>query len=155
MRSLGGLRRFQALAARSAFLQSSRAIRIASLFEGLGLEAIHFDPEEGEAVSEHFMSGKFFLKFLLSLLEQSHLNTTLMEFLLHQGNRSRNSNALRAAMLTLDFTTVSGGSTGKSPALKLGDLVLQESDAITQYLLEKYDTLNYLLPKSRNRRAQV
>lgn len=58
-------------------------------------------------------------------------------------------------MLTLDFSTVSGGSIGKSPVLKVGDLVLQESGAITQFLLEKHDTLKSLLPKSRNRRAQV
>ena len=40
-------------------------------------------------------------------------------------------------MLTLNFTTVSGGSMGKAPMLKVGDLVLQESGEITQFLVEK------------------
>ena len=44
---------------------------------------------------------------------------------------------------------------GNAPVLKIGDLVLQKSDAITQFLLEKCDALNDLIPKSRNRRAQV
>ena len=56
-------------------------------------------------------------------------------------------------MLTLNFTTVSGGSMGKAPMLKVGDLVLQESGENTQFLVEKLHTLDYLLPKSRNRRA--
>ena len=58
-------------------------------------------------------------------------------------------------MLTLPSTTASGGSMGKAPVLNVDNLILEESGAITQYLLEKYDTLRYLLPKSSTRRAKV
>ena len=58
-------------------------------------------------------------------------------------------------MLTQGFTTVSGGSMGKPPVLRIGDLVLQESGTITQSLMEKYDTLHYLFPTSGDRRAKV
>ena len=44
---------------------------------------------------------------------------------------------------------------GTSPVLEVDDLILQDSGAITQFLLEKYDTLGYLLPKDPTRRAQV
>jgi glutathione S-transferase len=43
-----------------------------------------------------------------------------------------------------DFKEKSGNSLGKAPALKDGDLTITESEAITEYLLERYDRENRL-----------
>ncbi|KIX98445.1 uncharacterized protein Z520_05746 [Fonsecaea multimorphosa CBS 102226] len=44
---------------------------------------------------------------------------------------------------------------GKSPVIKDGDLVVQESAAIAEYLCETYDPQGRLLPKERRARAKV
>jgi len=45
----------------------------------------------------------------------------------------------------VDFQEKSGNTIGKAPALKDGDLVISESGAITEYLVETYDTNQDLL----------
>lgn len=52
------------------------------------------------------------------------------------------------------FEKESGGTMGKAPVLVDGELVVQESGAITEYLLDKYDTLNQLLPLSPSSRTK-
>lgn len=55
---------------------------------------------------------------------------------------------------TKPFEKESGGTMGKAPVLVDGDLVVQESGAITEYLLDKYDTLNQLLPLTPSERTK-
>ncbi|KAJ9614076.1 hypothetical protein H2200_002212 [Cladophialophora chaetospira] len=44
---------------------------------------------------------------------------------------------------------------GKSPVIKDGDIVVQESSAIVEYICETYDTSNHLIPKDPKTRAKV
>ncbi|GIJ89412.1 hypothetical protein Asppvi_008352 [Aspergillus pseudoviridinutans] len=46
-------------------------------------------------------------------------------------------------------------SKGKAPAIRDGNLVLGESGAIAEYLIEKYDTTHRLLPTQPEKRAKI
>ncbi|KAK4692972.1 glutathione S-transferase, partial [Lecanoromycetidae sp. Uapishka_2] len=53
------------------------------------------------------------------------------------------------------FKQTCGTHLGKAPVLKDGDLILQESGAITEYLCEHYDATHRLLPTDQASRIKV
>ncbi|CVK96694.1 related to GTT1-glutathione S-transferase [Fusarium mangiferae] len=55
----------------------------------------------------------------------------------------------------LEFKAKIPGRLGTSPTIQDGDLVIQESGAILEYLIESYDPTSRLLPEEAHARAKV
>ncbi|KAL8788609.1 MAG: hypothetical protein Q9195_007204 [Heterodermia aff. obscurata] len=109
--------------------------------------------ERSVSEPEEPIKNKKILLYFLQCSRSIRIAWILEELNLQYEVKAYNREPSMAAPIA--FKQECGGSMGKAPVLKIEDLVLEESGAITQYLIDEYDTLHYLLPLDPTLKAKT